>query len=70
MFLIFNERDDSELFLKYMNNLHKNIKFTVEFEENNCLPFLDVLVTRTLDGTIETSVYRKTAMYLYHLNTI
>ena len=58
-FLIFNDRDDSELFLEYMNNLHKNIKFTVEFEENNCLPFLDVLVTRTPDGNIETSVYRK-----------
>ena len=42
-----------------MNNLHKNIKFTVEFEENDHLPFLDVLVTRNSDGNIETSVYRK-----------
>ena len=42
-FLVFNDRDDAELFLDFMN---KNIKFTVEIEENNCLPFLDVLITR------------------------
>ena len=27
-FLVFNDRDDAELFLDFMNSLHKNIKFT------------------------------------------
>ena len=58
-FLIFNDRDDCELFLEYINLEHKNIKFTLEVENDNCLPFLDVLVTRNYDGTISTSLYRK-----------
>ena len=58
-FLVFNDRDDAELFLDFMNSLHKNIKFTVEIEENNCLPFLDVFITRNDEGNISTSMYRK-----------
>ena len=58
-FLVFNDYDDCELFLEYRNTLHQNIKFTVEIEDNDCLSFLDVLISRTDDGKIETSVYRK-----------
>ena len=46
-------------FLNHLNNVNKHIQFTVEEEENGVLPFLDVLLTRDIDGTIETSVYRK-----------
>ena len=38
-FLVFNDRDDAELFLYFTDSLHKNIKITIELEENNCLPF-------------------------------
>ena len=31
----------------------------MEIEENNCLPFLDVLLTRKTNGTIARQVYRK-----------
>ena len=31
----------------------------MEIEDNDCLSFLDVLISRTDDGKIETSVYRK-----------
>ena len=58
-FLIFNDRDDCELFFDFLNLQHKNIKFTLEIENNDCIPFLDVLVTRTVDGFISTSLYRK-----------
>ena len=34
-------------FLNYMNTKHPNIKFTVEFEENNSFPFLDVKIKRS-----------------------
>ena len=50
-----------------MNNIHANIKFTVETEKDNHLPFLDVLITRTEDELINTTLYRKptlTGLYL------
>ena len=50
-----------------MNNIHANIKFTVETEKDNHLPFLDVLITRTEDELINTTLYRKptfTGLYM------
>ena len=41
-----------------LNSMHPNLKFTVELEQRNQLPFLDVLVIR--DGVkTKTKVYRK-----------
>ena len=34
---------DSERFLTFLNRQHPNIKFTIEKEKNNQLPFLDIL---------------------------
>ena len=42
-----------------LNLIHPNIKFTSELESANCLPFLDVLLTRRDDGSIQRSIYRK-----------
>ena len=44
-FAVFENTNQAELFLTFINNLHKNIKFTVEIEKDNCLPFLDILNT-------------------------
>ena len=41
-----------------MNSRQNNINFTKEFEENNSLSFLDVLVFSNVD-TLVTSIYRK-----------
>ena len=46
-------------FLKHLNNQNNNIKFTMEIEENNKLPFLDVLISRKEDGSVSHQVYRK-----------
>ena len=46
-------------FQEHLNNIDKNVQFTVEEESDGRLPFLDVLMTREEDGTISTSVYRK-----------
>jgi hypothetical protein len=46
-------------FPKRLNGIHQNINFTMEKDVNATLPFLDVLVTRSLDGTIWHTVYRK-----------
>ena len=59
IFLVFNHRDDCELFYEYKNRQHPNIKFTLDIEENEFLPFLDVLVSRSADGVVSTSLYQK-----------
>ena len=43
------------------------LDFTCEFEESDRLPFLDVLVEKSIDGGVVTSVYRKptfTGLYI------
>ena len=41
-----------------LNNFHKNIKFTYEIEQQNKLPFLDVLLERE-ESSIPTAVHHK-----------
>ena len=45
--------------LHTIDNTTNNIKFTKEEEQKNQLAFLDILLTRNEDGTIQTQVYRK-----------
>ena len=47
-------------FLQHLNSIHPGvICFTHEIEENSSLPFLEVLVTRADDGSLNISIYRK-----------
>ena len=57
-FTLFESKHAVIRFLQFLNNCHANIKFTVEFEENSTIPFLDVLITRH-SHTFSTTVYRK-----------
>ena len=51
--------ENNELdFLDNINNLVPSIKFTIESENNKCLPFLDVLIHRSLNN-FEFEIYRK-----------
>ena len=59
IFLLFDNKEQVEPFLNYMNSLHSNIKFTVEYENNNVLPFLDLLIERVKNNHFETGIYRK-----------
>ena len=52
------KRDNTEDILHTINNTTNNIKFTKEEEQNNQLAFLDILLTRNEDGTIQTHVYK------------
>jgi sugar-specific transcriptional regulator TrmB len=55
-----------EAFHSRINKWHKNLNFTLEFEENNSIAFLDVLVTRE-ENQLITSLYRKpthTGLYM------
>jgi hypothetical protein len=61
-------KDDLQDFLQHPNNIHKSIKFTMEAEQDRTLLFLDILVSRRLDGTLGHTVYRKsthTDLYLH-----
>ena len=57
-FTLFTSIDHVKKFHRYLNSRHPNITFTYEEENNNCLPFLDVLVTRE-ENKFSTSIYRK-----------
>ena len=50
---------DIQPFLQHLNSQNPDIKFTMEVEQQNSLPFLDVLVTKTPSGRLQHQVYRK-----------
>ena len=47
------------MFFNLLNSTERSIRFTMEEESDNRLPFLDVLIERTENGPLQTSVYRK-----------
>ena len=56
-------------FLDYLNSLRPTIQFTMEFEKNRSVPFLDTFLTRREDGSIDDEVYHKpthTDLYLQY----
>ena len=42
--------DKIDIFLQHLNSQQPTIRFTMETETNNTIPFLDTLVTRDSDG--------------------
>ncbi|KAK5647713.1 hypothetical protein RI129_002605 [Pyrocoelia pectoralis] len=55
-------------FLQHLNNIHPNIKFTMETESNNELSFLDTLIRKRVDGKFNFSLYRKPTHSNRYLN--
>lgn len=51
--------DELKIFLKHLNSIHINIKFTMESEGNGQLLFLDVLVKKQTNRKFGAEVYRK-----------
>ena len=64
---VFIKKGYVEHVLARLNSFHKNIQFTYELENQNKLPFLDVLLIRR-GNKIETTVYRKSANSDIYLN--
>ena len=54
-------------FHSHLNSIDNNIQFTVE-ESDGQLPFFDILLTREEDGSVSTSLYRKTTHTDQYLN--
>ena len=57
-FAVFFDINHCSSFLDVLNSLHPDLEFTIEMEENNRLPFLDVLVEKK-DDYFTTSIFRK-----------
>ena len=56
--ICFAKMDSLNYILLTINSFHKNIKCTMEIEQNSTIPFLDVLLIRT-PQKIHTTVYHK-----------
>ena len=46
-------------FLEHLNRQSVDIKFTMEVEENESIPYLDVLIYKILDGSLGHKVFIK-----------
>lgn len=46
-------------FQHFLNTQQRNITFTLEIEQNNQLPCLEILIERKLDGFLNYQVFRK-----------
>ena len=55
---LFDERNPRLTFCS-TRTVANNMKFTMEFEENSKIPFLDVLLKRYPDNAFMTSIYQK-----------
>ena len=66
------KRKAREDLLNHLNSQNRSIHFTMEVEECEALPFMDVTVKRVADKQLKTTVYRKqthTGQYLnFHSN--
>ena len=51
--------NEAERLLSHLNSVEPSIQFTLEREKDRNLPFLDLNVSRGVQGNLETSVYRK-----------
>ena len=57
IFILFSSLDHADEYREYLSSKHPNIKFSIEKEEDRCLPFLDVHFFRENDK-LATNVYR------------
>ena len=58
LFYVFHGKDELEQFSVKIISVHVNIQFTKELEQRNQLPYLDVLVSKSVDK-FKTTVFRK-----------
>lgn len=57
--LVFMPKEEVENFFNLLNEEDKSIKLTVEIEEENKIPYLDMMMHRTKNHGIVTEYYQK-----------
>ena len=58
IFVLFSSPDHANKFREYLSSKHPNIKFSIEKDQDGCLPFLDINLFRDYQK-FATNVYRK-----------
>ena len=61
-------QEELDRFFNHLNCQSSVIKFTMEKEIDGCLPFLDILISKNIDGSLSHLVFRKkthTEQYLH-----
>ena len=58
IFVLFDNEEKCNSFCQYINTKHPNLKFKAEYEQDNTISFLDVLIERQ-QNKFTTNVYRK-----------
>lgn len=53
------KKDKADEILTHLNNTHPNIKFTLEKEKENSLPFLDITIKRNFDNSLSFGIHHK-----------
>ena len=57
---VFNSHDEAKRFFSYLNSRHPNVKFTMETEVNQVIPFLDVLIDNCSNIWSTTTYHKST----------
>ena len=66
-FILWPHQEDVQILIDHVNSIRPSIQFTMEKEQGNKLPFLDVLVTHTEQG-FRSSLYGKPTFTGQYLN--
>jgi hypothetical protein len=67
IFATMDNKEQAERILSFLNAQHPNLRFTIEHEANNKLPFLDTSVERKVNK-FSTTMYRKKTFTGVYLN--
>ena len=65
--ICFVKRGTTEFIISVLNSFDKNIQFTFEEENDETIPFLDILISRKRNN-ITTTLYRKSTCNDIYLN--
>jgi hypothetical protein len=65
IFATLSKTNEETAILEYLNSQHPNIRFTIEKEEKNSLPFLDTRVIRNVGKYVTTIYHKKTFTGVY-----
>ena len=63
-FTMFNNKDSANEFYSIKNSRHNRIKFTIEFEHDNEIPFLDIRVKRNQHAWHSSTAKRHSQVFI------